>query len=81
MSKSKFKTRIGNAYSCFGHDLIKPTPIRKVWIKMIMFKVGKTKNGKPIHRAVQSLFSNTLIPKLRLAWNCVPPNLGNINKK
>ena len=51
---------------------------------MIMFKVGKTKNGKPIHRTVQNLFSNTLIPKLlemRLAFNCVPPNLGNINKK
>ena len=49
-----------------------------------MFKVGKTKNGKPIHRAVQSLFSNTLIPKLTemgLAFNRVPPNLENIKQE
>ena len=51
---------------------------------MIMFKVGKTKNGKQIHSTVQSLFSNTLIPKLpemRLAFNRVPPNLGNIKQE
>ena len=51
---------------------------------MIMFKVGKTKNGKPIHSTVQSLFSSTLktkLPEMRLAFNRVPPNLGNIKQE